>query len=93
MPDRHLKISMSPRSGTCNRFYAFLDGVRVIAEDGNAEATFEDDVPAGQVRLQVRVFGIANAEYELGVDLPGTADDQSLTLQLSQGYHELELHI
>jgi hypothetical protein len=83
---------MSPDSGSITKFYAFLDGVRVIDADGNQTAHYQGQVSAS-VKLKVRVFGIADARYNLGIDLPGTADDQSLTLALTGGYHELELHV
>jgi hypothetical protein len=90
---RTLTIDMKPEAGTINRFYAFLDGVRVIHADGTAAAHYQDEVATTPVRLKVRVWGIADARYSLGIDLPGTANDQKLTLSLSGGYHELELHI
>jgi len=89
---RSLTLTLSPASGAINRFYAFLDGKKVIAADGNAAATYTGDIddPAS---LKVRVFGIDDAQYMLEIDLPGTADDQQLTLTLTGGYHELELSL
>jgi hypothetical protein len=89
---RSLTLTLSRNEGTINRFYAFLDGKRVIASDGKSDATYNGEVMEPVV-LKVRVWGIDDAEYTLGIDLPGTADDQELTLQLSEGYHELELSL
>lgn len=90
---RSLTIAMKAVSGTINRFYAFLDGHRVIAADGNTEPSLSRDVSMSPVTLRVRVFGIDRASYELSIDLPGTADDQNLKLQLFEGYHELNLSL
>jgi hypothetical protein len=84
---------MSQSSGTINRFYAFLNGERVIAADGNASPAYSTTVSMSPVTLKVRVWGIDTATYDLWVDLPGTADEQDLTLTLSEGYHELELSL
>lgn len=91
---RSLTITFSVAEGTINKFYAFLDGKKVIAADGNSDPapTFTGDVP-DPVQLKVRVWGIDDAQYTLGIDLPGTAEDQELTLTLSEGYHELELSL
>jgi len=61
-------------------------------ERTTGKATYTGDVP-DPVELKVRVWGIDDAQYRLGIDLPGTADDQALTLTLSEGYHELELSL
>jgi hypothetical protein len=45
------------------------------------------------VNLRVRVFGVGRAKYRLGIDLPGTADDQNIELWTDQGYGEVELKI
>lgn len=87
---RKLRVELRPNAGMINRFYAFLDGKRVIASDGNG-AKYEGLVVGDQVQLKVRVWGIGDAQYQLSIDLPGTADDQGLQLALSEGYHELEL--
>jgi len=92
MAQRELTIGMRTESGMINRFYAFVDGTRVIAADGNEEA--EETVTVGaKTRLKVRVWGVGHARYKLSIDLPGTAQDQALVLALEEGYHELELEI
>lgn len=92
MATRHLSLELAPKTGGFLKFLAFLNGHPIITEDGGG-GKFEGDIPVAELRLKVRVFGVGAAAYELSIDLPGTADDQSLTLQLSQGYHELELSI
>ena len=89
---RTLKLSLNPVDGTINRFYAFLDGKRVIAADGKKGGSYNVRV-AQRAHLQVRVWGIDDATYELSIDLPGTADDQDLKLSLFEGYHELDLQL
>lgn len=89
---RTLKLSLNTVDGAINRFYAFLDGKRVIAVDGNKGGSYSGDV-GQRTHLQVRVWGIDDATYELSIDLPGTADDQDLKLSLSEGYHELDLQL
>jgi HSP20 family molecular chaperone IbpA len=89
---RSLTLKMAPVDGTIERFYAFVDGKKRISHDGNAErkwsGTIDDDT-----RIKLRVFGIGNARYRVTIDLPGTADDQTLQLRLDGGYSELELRI
>ena len=89
---RSLTLTLSPKEGAINRFYAFLDGKKVIAADGTSAATYTGDI-SDPTSLKVRVFGIDDAQYTLAIDLPGTADDQELTLTLTEGYHELELSL
>jgi hypothetical protein len=89
---RALSIELKPKSGGFVKFLAFINGHLIIAADAKG-GSFEADVPVAELRLKVRVFGIDDAHYTLGIDLPGTANDQELTLQLSQGYNELELRI
>lgn len=89
---RSLTLTLATAEGAINRFYVFLDGKKVIAADGDAPVTYTGEVPE-PVQLKVRVWGIDDAQYTLGIDLPGTADDQELTLTLSEGYHELELSL
>ena len=89
---RSLKLSLSAVAGTINRFYAFLDGKRIVAADGNTGGSYKGQI-GQRAQLQVRVWGIDDATYELSIDLPGTADDQDLKLSLSEGYHELDLQL
>jgi hypothetical protein len=90
---RKLTIKMVASSGTINRFFAFLNGERVISAEGNTTPTYSTEVSMSPVNLKVRVWGIEAASYVLSIDLPETADDQTLNLKLSQGYHELEITI
>jgi len=90
---RDLTISLEPTMGTCNRFYAFVASNRWIAADGDRKRSKKGQIGTSQVKITVRVFGIGEAQYKLGLDLPGTVDDQSLTFNLSGGYHETEILI
>ena len=90
---RRLSIRLTPLSGTVERFYAFVDCKKRIAADGIEAASWTGDVHDDEVLLKVRVFGVGKAKYRVGIDLPGTADDQSLELWLDQGYGELEMRI
>lgn len=95
---RDLTISMEPVEGTCNRFYAFvissdLSTHRWIAADGNKKRSKSGQVSAFQVKIKTRVWGIGSATYKLTIDLPGTANDQSINLTLTEGYHETEITI
>lgn len=88
---RDITIKMEAVSGAITRFYAFLAGKKVIAEDGTEKVEHKDKLSTDQARLKVRVFGVEDAKYKLTIDLPGTARDQELTLQLTEGYHELSM--
>ena len=72
-------------------FYAFINGIMVIQSDGTKKRTWSGKIPDSQVRIKIRVVGINDASFKLGIDLPGTADDQSLTLKLHGGYYETEI--
>jgi hypothetical protein len=88
---RKLTLTLEPVSGTINLFYAFVNGEKVIAADGTKKRQWSHDISEGQTRIKTRVTGIDNASYKLGIDLPETANDQSLTFNLDGGYHETEL--
>jgi len=90
---RSLTLKMAPVDGTIERFYAFVDGKKRIAHDGDEERRWSGTIDDSDTRIKLRVFGIGNARYRVTIDLPGTADDQSLSLRLDGGYGELELRI
>jgi len=90
---RRLTIRLQPLSGTVERFYAFVDCKKRVAADGVETVIWTGDVNDDEILLKVRVFGVGRAKYRIGIDLPGTADDQNLDLWLDQGYGELELRI
>jgi hypothetical protein len=90
---RTLKLTMSPITGTISRFYAFVDGKRVIETDGTLTCQWSGTVAEEGVHIKTRVFGVGKARYALSLDLPGTAHDQSLTFELKGGYHEAEYNI
>jgi hypothetical protein len=88
---RDFTLTLEPVSGAITLFYTFINGVKVIQADGTKKRTWSGKIPDAQVRIKVRVVGIDNASFKLGIDLPGTADDQSLTLKLQNGYYETEI--
>lgn len=87
-PTRDFTLTLEPVSGSITMFYAFINGVKTIQADGSAKRSWEGKIPDAQVKLKIRVAGIGDASFRLGIDLPGTADDQSLTLKLQGGYYE-----
>lgn len=90
---RELTLKLTPVDGTIERFYAFVDRRKRIADDGNAERAWTGKIDDDDVKIKIRVFGVGSAKYRLTIDLPGFADDQQLELRISQGYGELELRI
>lgn len=90
---RKLTLKLAPVSGTIERFYAFIECKKRIADDGDEERKWSGEIADDETQIKVRVFGIGKAKYKLTLDLPGTADDQSLELSLDHGYGELELTI
>ncbi|MDJ1483594.1 hypothetical protein QNI16_24055 [Cytophagaceae bacterium YF14B1] len=88
---RDFTLSLEPVSGGLTMFYAFINGVKVIQSDATKKRTWSGKIPDAQVRIKIRVVGIDNASFKFGIDLPGTADDQSLTLKLQEGYYETEI--
>jgi hypothetical protein len=88
---RDLTLTLEPVSGGLTLFYAFVNGIKVIQSDGTAKRSWTGKIPNAQVRIKVRVVGIDDACFKLGIDLPGTADDQGLTLKLNGGYYETDL--
>jgi hypothetical protein len=91
---RKLTVSLKRIAGAVNEFHAWVNGRKVItSSDPDEEPEWTGDVPDDQVRVKVKVYGIGSARYELGIDLPGTANDQSLQLGLDGGYHETTLQI
>lgn len=90
---RSLTIKLATIDGTIERFYAFVDRRRRIAASGESERSWTGSVDDDDVRIKLRVFGIASAKYRVTIDLPGFADDQKLELSLDRGYGELELRV
>lgn len=90
---RTLTIKLEPTQGTIERFYAFVECKKRIADDGTAARSWSGQINDDESTIKVRVFGIGTAKYKLTLDLPGTATDQSLELSLDRGYGELELTI
>jgi len=88
---REFTLTLEPASGGISLFYAFINGVMVIQSDGTKKRSWSGKIPNAQVKLKIRVIGIGNASFKLGIDLPGTAEDQSLTLILNGGYYETEI--
>lgn len=88
---RDFSLILEPVSGGLTFFYAFINGVKIIQSDGTSKRVWSGKIPNAQVRIKIRVVGIDNASFKLGIDLPGTADDQSLTLKLTGGYYETEI--
>lgn len=90
---RPLTLKLAAVNGTIERFYAFVDRRRRIAGSGDEERSWSGNVDDDDVRIKIRVFGIASAKYRVTIDLPGFADDQQLELTLDRGYGELELRV
>lgn len=88
---REFALSLEAMSGSISLFYASLNGIPVIQADGTKKRTSAGKIPDTQVRIKIRVVGIGSATFKLSIDLPGTADDQSLTLTLNNGYHETDI--
>lgn len=88
---RDFTLTLEPVSGGITLFYAFVNGVKVIQADGTSKRRWSGTISIAQVRIKVRVVGIGNASFNLGIDLPGTAEDQSLTLKLQDGYYETDI--
>lgn len=88
---RSFTLTLEPVSGGLTLFYAFINGVKVIQSDGTKKRTWTGKIPDAQVRIKIRVVGIDDASFKLGIDLPGIADDQSLTFKLQGGYYETEI--
>lgn len=88
---RDLSLALEPVLGSITMFYAFINGTKVIQSDGTKKRTWSGKIPLSQVKIKVRVTGIDDATFKLGIDLPGTANDQSLTLKLDGGYYETSI--
>jgi len=89
---RDITIKLTPVSGGITLMYAFINGVAVIRAEG-AEDSWTGKIPEMQVTLKIRVLGIGEASFKLGIDLPGTINDQSITYNLEGGYYETEITI
>lgn len=88
---RDFTLTLEPVSGGLTLFYAFVNGIKVIQSDGTIKRTWTGRISEAQVRIKIRVVGIDDACFKLGIDLPGTADDQGLTLKLNGGYYETDI--
>lgn len=88
---RNFTLTLEPISGSLSLFYAFINGIKVIQSDGTKKRAWTGKIPDAQVRIKVRVVGIDDATFKLGIDLPGVADDQNITFKLQEGYYETEI--
>jgi hypothetical protein len=88
---RCFTLTLEPVAGSVTMFYAFINGIKVIQADGRKKRIWNGKIPDSQVKVKIRVIGIDEAEFKLGLDLPGTTDDQSLTFNLDGGYYEMEI--
>lgn len=89
---RKLGIGIKPISGGLNKFVVFVNNRKVISGNGNKSHGWSGEV-GDLVNIKVRAYGIGEAQYQLTIDLPGTADDQNLTFTLNGGYHEAEFNV
>lgn len=90
---RTFTISLESIAGTIHLFYAFINGIRIIADDASQKRTWSGVIPDSEIRVKIRVLGIGNARFKMEIDLPGTAEDQSITFNLTNGYYETEIHL
>ncbi len=88
---RSFTLTLEPVSGGFNLFYAFINGIKIIQSDGKKKTSWTGKIPDAQVRIKIRVVGIDDGSFKLGIDLAGTVDDQSLTFKLQGGYYETEI--
>jgi hypothetical protein len=85
---RDLTLTLEPVMGSITLFYAFIEGDSVIKADGTKKRTWTGKISMDPVKLLVRVIGIGDASFKLGIDLPGTVNYPSQTLQLKGGAYE-----
>lgn len=91
---RTLKISMKRMTGTINELRAWVNERPVIGSRAPSESpTWQGDIPDEKVSVEVEAFGIGRATYQLGIDLPGTVDDQQLELSLQGGYNAAKFEV
>jgi hypothetical protein len=88
---RDFSLTLEPVTGSLTLFYAFINNIMVLADEATAKKTWTGKVPSSQITVKIRVIGIGDATFKLGIDLVGTANDQSLTLKLNGGYYETEI--
>lgn len=92
-PKRQLTVTLQAVSGGIHLMEAKVNDIFVISVANGMQGRWDGTILGISVKLEVRVFGIGNATFRLGIDLPGTADDQSLTLKLSGGFYETTLYL
>lgn len=90
---RKITLTLEPISGGITMFYAFINGSKVIAAEGNTKRFWTGDIPDAETRIKIRIAGIDDAIFKFTIDLPGTANDQSMNINLTGGYFETEIHI
>ncbi len=90
---RQLTLKLEPIQGTIERFYAFVECNKTIADDATQPRSWTGAIADDESTIKLRVFGVGTAQYKVTLDLPGTLADQSLILSLDRGYSELELTI
>jgi hypothetical protein len=86
---RQLKLSLSAVAGNIDRLFAWIDG-KLVINVAKRTGEWEGVVSPSDTRIQIMVVGIGAAQYKVDLDLPGTANDQSIQYSLKGGFHEAE---
>lgn len=90
---RDLTITLTPVSGGLTQFQAFVNDIKVIQDSANEERSWTGKIPEAKTKITVRAIGIDDASFDIGIDLPGTINDQTLSVNLNDGYFETDIFI
>jgi len=85
---RKLKISLQPKTGSFEHFYAYVNDCKKISGNGKVKSEWEDEVDDSKVKIKIEVDGVNNDEFELEVLIDEKKNAISSKYNLKGGYYE-----
>lgn len=90
---RQAKVTITPKAGSLDRMYLWVDHTRRISANGDVARSWEGSVKDSEATFTVVVVGSGSAKYRLEIDLPGEQSDLKSTHTLDDGYHRLQVEL
>lgn len=77
-----MKIELTAVSGTIYAFVINMGGVVLGRGDGGSPVKVAVPLPSSRQEVQIITVGVPGSQYKTTVDLPGTANDFSVTTEM-----------
>lgn len=87
---RKATITLDPKSGTINQFYAYVDGVAVIGDSGKQKRIWSGPVGDSNVLFKIQAYGIHGSTYTCEIKCSGSSGVPQHLRTLDGGKNEFE---